>query len=74
MVPARPGAPCHAPGHGLLNDPGPAQRKVADVTAPVSTAPLVRLVPVIVGGAVATVAPQQGIDEGLTDKLAVAIG
>lgn len=20
MVPARPGAPCHAPGHGLLNE------------------------------------------------------
>ena len=36
--------------------------------------PLVRLDPVIVGGAVATAAPQQGIDEGLTDKLAVAIG
>jgi hypothetical protein len=35
---------------------------------------LVRLDPVIVGGAVATVAPQQRIDEGLTDKLAVAIG
>ncbi len=35
---------------------------------------LVRLDPVIVGGAVATVAPQQGIDEGLTDKLALAIG
>jgi hypothetical protein len=35
---------------------------------------LVRLDPVIVGGADATVAPQQGIDEGLTDKLAVAIG
>ena len=32
---------------------------------------LVRLDPVMVGGAVATVAPQQGIDEGLTDKLAV---
>ena len=29
-VPARPGAPCHAPGHGLLNDPGPDQRKVAE--------------------------------------------
>ena len=35
---------------------------------------LIRLDPVIVGGAVATAAPQQGIDEGLTDKLAVAIG
>jgi hypothetical protein len=35
---------------------------------------LVRLDPVIVGGADATVAPQQGIDEGFTDKLAVAIG
>jgi hypothetical protein len=36
--------------------------------------PLARLDPVIVGGAVATAAPQQGIDEGLTDKVAVAIG
>ena len=34
----------------------------------------VRLDPVVMGGAVATVVPQQGIDERLTDKLAVAIG
>ena len=52
----------------------PARRWVAPHVQSQEARPLVRLDPVIVGGAVATAAPQQGIDEGLTDKLAVAIG
>lgn len=62
----------------MLQDPATPAAQVlrADCAGVIPTTgrPAVRLVPVIVGGAVATVAPEQGIDEGLTDKLAVAIG